>query len=77
MDAKTGRSKFGRKQGIYIASKYLPVRYLFIIKDKTKIKIATFRSHLFHQGRERHHVSPDKCPECTYTAFCPKRTASI
>ena len=81
MDAKTGRWKFGQKQGIYIVAKYLPIRYLFIIKDKSKIKIATFGSYLAKTSFTREEKDTMSlliwCTEYTCMVLGPKGTTSI
>ena len=37
MDAETGELKFHEKQGICVASLYLPIKYTFMTKEKTVI----------------------------------------
>lgn len=57
MDAKTSRWKFDGKQDIYIVSKYLPTRYLLIIKVKNSNFLKPPDKHLLYQVRQEVHCN--------------------
>lgn len=57
MDTITSRWKFDDKQDIYIVSKYLPTRYLLIIKGKHSNFLKPPGKHLLHQGGQEVHCN--------------------